>query len=144
MEELSSLKVHPHSIFNIFFPLLLSLTLSSHHHKHQTRKSRAETLNYCQPICAICCSSVCWWKGWWGTWWSRRQNNICKGRQGTEKELHKQSSGAGKRLGRAKNPKQAKLTLFCLVILRISTPCIEMAFSEMGAKWDLREKEGKR
>lgn len=133
-EELSSLKVHPHSIFKyIFFPATL-INPSSHHHKHQTRQSDAETLNYCQPICAICCTSVCWWKGWWGTWWPWCQNNICKGRQGTAKGLHKQSSGAGKRLGLAEAPKQAKLMLFCLVTVRIPTTCIEIAYSEMAAK----------
>lgn len=134
MEKVSSPKMYPHSIFNIFLSLLLSLTLSNHHHKHQTRQSNAETLNYCQPICAICCTSVCWWKGWWGTWWPRCQNNICKGRQGTAKGLHKQSCGAGKRLGLAETPKQAKLMLFCLVSFRIPTKIFEMAFSEMGMK----------
>lgn len=125
-----------YSIFNIFFPLLLSLTLSSHHHKHQTRQSNAETLNYCQPICAICCTSVCWWKGWRDTWWPQCQNNIRKGRQGTAKGLQKQSSEAGKRLGWAETLRQAKLMLFCLVTLRTPTTCIEVAFSEMGAKWN--------
>lgn len=62
----------------LFLSQLLSLTLSRHYYKHQTRQSNAEALNYCQPICTICCISVCWWKGWWGTWWPWCKN-ICRG-----------------------------------------------------------------